>query len=631
MQRLVALHTGPLPREALVAIYREIISASIALQKPMSVAFWGPPGTYTEMAALQRFGSSALYHDCPSIPDVFGEVERDRADYGVVPVENSTEGVVTYTLDMFHETVPAGLRRDLRHHRPQPADPRPVPGQDPAPLLRAQPIGAVPPLAGHAPAERRNHRGPADHPAAERAAADPQGAAIAARRAAEVYNIPILFDSIQDNPNNRTRFLVIGRNEPPPTGRDKTSLLFAVRNEPGSLGRALRAFEQHNVNLTMIATRPARGTAWEYVQFVDFQGHEQDEPVRQALDDLRQHSHLRQRPGVVPGGGIGTPPAWQANSPPRAGEDGKEAEPSSNGYPLPQGEVASFGQTEGSPEPVGSASGTAAGPRLLHGVCGLRRCRGSATTSWCWTRRRCRRTRTCRCWRSRSATGTSGVGADGLLVVGRDAPGAAFSMRMFNPDGTEDMCGNGLRCVGLWAHRAGWVTRDAPFNVATKEGPKAMRLLEVADDGRSASLRVGMGVPQFAPADIPFCVHQGRGSRVVGYPLDVAGETFFITAMNTGSTHTVIFGVVPPDEETFQRVSPLIELHPQFPDALRSSGPRPRRGTIAVRIWERGVGETLGCGTGAWPWASPPSCTIRSAWAKSTRLWISFQGRRAHH
>ena len=146
-----------------------------------------------------------------------------------------------------------------------------------------------------------------------------------------------------------------------------------------------------------------------------------------------------------------------------------------------------------------------------------------------------------------------GVGADGLLGVGQDTPGAAFSMRMFNPDGTEDMCGNGLRCAGLWAHRAGWVTAEAAFSVATKEGPKAMRLLEVAEDGQAGSLRVGMGLPKFAPADIPFCASGsprigGGGGRIVGYPLDVLGETYFITALNTGSTHTVIFGVVPPDE-----------------------------------------------------------------------------------
>jgi chorismate mutase/prephenate dehydratase len=126
--------------------------------------------------------------------------------------------------------------------------------------------------------------------AAERAAADPEGAALTPKRASEVYGVPLLFESIEDSPHNRTRFLVIGRNEPPPSGRDKTSLLFAVKNEPGSLGRALRAFEAHGVNKTMIASRPAKNAAWEYVQFVDVQGHEKEEPVRLALDELRTHS-----------------------------------------------------------------------------------------------------------------------------------------------------------------------------------------------------------------------------------------------------------------------------------------------------------------------------------------------------
>ena len=191
-----------------------------------------------------------------------------------------------------------------------------------------------------------------------------------------------------------------------------------------------------------------------------------------------------------------------------------------------------------------------------------------------------------------------GVGADGLLIVSRDAPGAAFSMRMFNPDGTEDMCGNGLRCAGLWAHRAGWVEIASDFAVATKEGAKAMRLLEVAEDGRSASLRVGMGLPKFASSDIPFCAPEDQ--RIVGFPLNVGRETFPITAMNTGSTHTVIFGAVPPDEATFQRVSPLIERHPLFPERTTVLWATPQGDSaIAVRIWERGVGETLGCGTGA--------------------------------
>ena len=289
--RLLVLHAGgPLPKDALLAIYREIISASIALQKPMTVAYWGPSGTFTEMAAVSRFGSSAGYYACAGIADVFGEVERGRADYGVVPVENSTEGVVNYTLDMFHDTplkicaeIFVTIVQNLLTHA-QSLDEIQRLYTGPQPL--AQSRGWV---DQHLPNVEIIEVMPTSK-SAERAAADPQGAAIAPKRSSEVYGVPMLFESIEDSPHNRTRFLVIGRNEPPPTGRDKTSALFAVKNEPGSLGRALRAFEAHNVNLTMVATRPARNTAWEYVQFVDFQGHESDEPVKLALEALRTHT-----------------------------------------------------------------------------------------------------------------------------------------------------------------------------------------------------------------------------------------------------------------------------------------------------------------------------------------------------
>lgn len=289
--RLEQLHGGgALPKDALRAIFREIISASIALQKPMTVAYWGPPGTFTEMASLQRFGSSSLYHDCRTIADVFGEVERDRADYGVVPVENSTEGVVPYTLDMFHETslkicaeVYVTIVQNLISHAPS-LDKIARLYVGPQPLAQCRRW-----VDGHLPGVEIIEVMPTSK-SAERAASDPDGAAIVPRKAAEIYAVPLLAEHVEDSPHNRTRFLVIGRNEPPPTGRDKSSLLFAVKNEPGSLGRALRAFETHGVNLTMIATRPAKNTAWEYVQFVDLQGHELDKPVKAALDDLQKQS-----------------------------------------------------------------------------------------------------------------------------------------------------------------------------------------------------------------------------------------------------------------------------------------------------------------------------------------------------
>jgi chorismate mutase/prephenate dehydratase len=291
MRRILELQpSGALPKPALEAIFREIISASIALQKPMTVAYWGPRGTFTEMASMQRFGSSANYYDSRTIPDVFGEVEREKADYGVVPVENSTEGVVNYTLDMFHETslkvcaeIYVTIVQNLLTQAPALSQIKRL-YTGPQPLAQCRRW-----LDTHLPNVEIIEVMPTTK-ATERAVADPEGAALAPKRASEVYHIPILFAGIEDSPHNRTRFLVIGRNEPPPTGRDKTSILFAVKNEPGSLGRALRAFETHGVNLTMIASRPAKNAAWEYVQFVDVQGHEREEPLQQALAELRTHS-----------------------------------------------------------------------------------------------------------------------------------------------------------------------------------------------------------------------------------------------------------------------------------------------------------------------------------------------------
>jgi diaminopimelate epimerase len=190
-----------------------------------------------------------------------------------------------------------------------------------------------------------------------------------------------------------------------------------------------------------------------------------------------------------------------------------------------------------------------------------------------------------------------GIGADGLLVVSRDAPGSAFRMRMFNPDGTEDMCGNGLRCVSLWASRAGWLSGQTEFTVAVKGGTRKVRLMETAEEGRAALIGVEMGVPQFESEHLPF--RAALGQRVLGYPLAVDGVVYLITSVNTGSTHTVIFGEAP-TEEVFRRVSPQIETHPLYPERTSVLWATPFGDNgFQVRIWERGVGETLGCGTGA--------------------------------
>jgi diaminopimelate epimerase len=194
-----------------------------------------------------------------------------------------------------------------------------------------------------------------------------------------------------------------------------------------------------------------------------------------------------------------------------------------------------------------------------------------------------------------------GIGADGLLVVGEGEGEYAFTFRMFNPDGTEDMCGNGLRCACLWTwgrHSHHW-NIGPPFRVWTKEGLRSCRAIEVRDDIRSAVFEVDMGKPKFAPLDIP-CLAQGEAERILDYPLDVEGRGYSINSVNTGSTHTVLFGEGPPEDETFVRDSLLIENHPFFPERTTVLWVWPKKPNhFGVRIWERGAGETWGCGTGA--------------------------------
>ena len=193
-----------------------------------------------------------------------------------------------------------------------------------------------------------------------------------------------------------------------------------------------------------------------------------------------------------------------------------------------------------------------------------------------------------------------GIGADGLLVVSQrrhtssDPSAPRVAMRMFNPDGSEDMCGNGLRCVGLWAHQAGWLGGQRSFQVSALDGNRQVRLLDVGD---KTGILSDMGVPRLSPAAIPFL--DAGADRVADTPIAAGSRAFRITAVNTGSTHTVIFGPAP-DEETFQHYSPLLETHPLFPERTSIMWATPGNDNrFVIRIWERGAGETLGCGTGA--------------------------------
>lgn len=288
--RLNKINQGPLQGRQLAAIFREIISAARAAEKPLQVAFWGPPGTFTNLAAVQTFGSSTNYLACDSIQDVFLAVEHGEADYGVCPIENSTAGVVPETLDMFPQTnvkICAETNVDIHHHLVSFANSLdeieriyagPQPGSQCRRWLRANLPNAE--VIETVPTTR----------AIEKAMTDPKGGAIANKLGAEVFGIPVLLEHIEDNPHNRTRFIVVGYNEPAKTGRDKTSVMFNLRNRPGELYRALGAFVEHDVNLLMIESRPAQRATFEYIFYCDCEGHHTDAEFQAAVDELKQHA-----------------------------------------------------------------------------------------------------------------------------------------------------------------------------------------------------------------------------------------------------------------------------------------------------------------------------------------------------
>jgi chorismate mutase/prephenate dehydratase len=287
-ESLEKANKGPLTGKQLSAIYREIISAARSLEKPLVSAFWGPPGTFTHLASLRTFGGSAEHAPEDSIQDVFLAVEHGRADYGVVPVENSVAGIVPETLDMFPQTnlkICAETYIPIHHHLVSVATDLnsikrvysgPQPAQQCKRWLRANVPNAE--IIEAVPTAR----------AAERALDDREGAAIANSLGAETVGIPILVEHIEDNPRNRTRFLVIGYNEPAPTGHDKTSMLFNLRNRPGELVRALTAFETQGVDLMMIESRPAQRATFEYIFYCDCSGHRSEPNLQAALEEVTQ-------------------------------------------------------------------------------------------------------------------------------------------------------------------------------------------------------------------------------------------------------------------------------------------------------------------------------------------------------
>ncbi len=289
-ERLRIENPGPLQSRQLVGIFREIISAARAAEKPLTSAYWGPAGTFSQIAALQAFGTSSELLACDSIAEVFASVEQNRADYGVVPIENSAAGIVQETVDVFQQTsvkICAELYVRIEHHLVSLATDlseikRVYAGPQPSQQCRRWLELNLPKaeLVDCAPTAK----------AAERALHDPEAAAIANRVAADIIGIPIRAENIHDHSSNRTRFLVIGFNEPARTGKDKTTLTIHLNNRPGELYRALGALDANKVNMILIESRPVHRGNFEYVFYIDVSGHWQDQNIRDALDDLRKHA-----------------------------------------------------------------------------------------------------------------------------------------------------------------------------------------------------------------------------------------------------------------------------------------------------------------------------------------------------
>jgi len=289
LRRIVEKGQGPLPAESLRSIYREVMSASLALEKPLVIAYLGPEATYSHMAVIKKFGSSLSYEPLPSITDVFMEVSKGRADYGVVPIENSTEGAVTHTYDMFLDSelkICAQIVLRIRHNL-MAAYPR----------EQIQKLYSIPQVLAQCRQWLQTNlpnveviETSSSTRAAQIARDEPNAAALASKLAAEMYGLTILEPNIQDSSENVTRFLVIGRKYPGRTGNDKTSMMFCVQDRVGALHDSIASFKKYKINMTKIESRPSKKKAWEYYFFVDVLGHCEDGRVHKALAELAKHT-----------------------------------------------------------------------------------------------------------------------------------------------------------------------------------------------------------------------------------------------------------------------------------------------------------------------------------------------------
>jgi chorismate mutase / prephenate dehydratase len=293
-QKIKKINKGPLPDNLVTSIYREIMSASIAIEKGLEVAYLGPEGSFSHQAVLERFGSSVHSSQFSSIAEVFRAVETGKCDYGVVPIENSSEGLVNSTLDML-------LVSDLQVYSESYV-------KISLCLLGFEnDLNKIKKLYGIKIANSQCKNWIASNipgvevietsstaKAAQLVSERREGAAIASKMAASIYGLEVIRAGIEDLSNNTTRFLIIGNSQCLPTGKDKTSIVISLPDKPGALFSALKPFYENDINLTKIESRPTRKDPWQYNFFIDFHGHEKEESIKKILDELKERcTHLR--------------------------------------------------------------------------------------------------------------------------------------------------------------------------------------------------------------------------------------------------------------------------------------------------------------------------------------------------
>ncbi len=300
LRNVLARNQGPLSEEAMARLFREIMSACRALESRLRIAFFGPQGTFTQEAALKHFGHGVETVPLAAIDEVFREVESGNAQFGVVPVENSTEGVINHTLDMFMVSklkICGEVELRIHHHllgkgNDPKAARRVVSHQQSLAQCREWLDANLPGVERVAVASNAE--------AARQAAADVATLAIAGDSAARLYELKVFASNIEDNPDNTTRFLIIGTHETAPSGNDKTSLLLSSRNKPGALQRLLAPLAKNGINMTRIESRPSRETRWEYVFFIDIDGHARDRKLARALAALEKEAAFLKLLGSYP-------------------------------------------------------------------------------------------------------------------------------------------------------------------------------------------------------------------------------------------------------------------------------------------------------------------------------------------